>query len=396
MLPAAAAAAPTAPTAHPPSINHNEPGAGLSTASGIPTFRHSPDAVWSGNVWTSATRDAFRKNPLEWWNSFWLESFPLHFEGYSPNDGHEAIADICNMARADVKVITQNVDGLHQRTAVSWNHADKLVEAHGRLGLYKCIPSEKQEEEEDRLDEDYKLKEGVHERRARRAGWCDYSHLNSLTESAIVPEDVRCLMSTGEAKDDCGIGRFGGQKRAEGESGCGDHESNGSCGSGGDDGSGCVDGGDGDDGDGDGEIEAQAGTKEVRLDHFARDDAVVEVQAPELPSEPRCPKCDSPLLPQALMFDESYSSHDFYNFDKFSSWFSKADTFIFVGTSFSVTVTDMAIREARKRKVPVFNFNLESGRLEPTNTLNVENVVGKSEETLAQLSCMLKTWEGGD
>merc|ERR1719420_1243677 len=92
-------------------------GAGLSTASGIPTFRHSPDAVWSGNVWTSATRDAFRKNPLEWWNSFWLESFPLHFEGYSPNDGHEAIADICNMARADVKVITQNVDGLHQRTA---------------------------------------------------------------------------------------------------------------------------------------------------------------------------------------------------------------------------------------------------------------------------------------
>jgi NAD-dependent SIR2 family protein deacetylase len=115
-----------------------------------------------------------------------------------------------------------------------------------------------------------------------------------------------------------------------------------------------------------------------------------EVEAPELPSAPLCPNCSSPLLPQALMFDESYSSHEFYEFDKFASWFSKADVFVFVGTSFAVTVTDMAIKEARKRNIPVFNFNLESGRLEPSNTLNVENVIGKSEETLVELSECLR------
>ena len=37
-------------------------GAGLSAASGIPTFRHSADAVWKGDVWTSATRGAWRKD----------------------------------------------------------------------------------------------------------------------------------------------------------------------------------------------------------------------------------------------------------------------------------------------------------------------------------------------
>ena len=86
------------------------------------------------------------------------------------------------------------------------------------------------------------------------------------------------------------------------------------------------------------------------------------------------------------MFDEAYSSHQFYQFDKFRSWFKSADAFVFVGTSFAVTVTDLAIREAKKRRVPVFNFNLEAGRLEPTATLNVENVIGKAEETLLQLA----------
>lgn len=58
---------------------------------------------------------------------------------------------------------------------------------------------------------------------------------------------------------------------------------------------------------------------------------------------------------------------------------------MFVGTSFAVTVTDMAVKEAKRRRIPVFNFNLESGRLEPSHSLNVENVVGKAEETLVQL-----------
>uniref|UniRef100_A0A7S2QWE1 Deacetylase sirtuin-type domain-containing protein n=1 Tax=Triparma pacifica TaxID=91992 RepID=A0A7S2QWE1_9STRA len=173
-------------------------GAGLSAASGIPTFRHSPDAVWSGDVWTSATREVFRKNPTSWWNNFWLQSFPLAFQGYSSNPGHEAIAEICNNAKGQVKVLTQNVDGLHQSTKCKWNWEENLVEAHGRLGLYKCIPTEAEEEEEDKLGDEEKLKEKSTERKARRACWCKYSHLDSLFESDIEPKEVRDMMTTGE------------------------------------------------------------------------------------------------------------------------------------------------------------------------------------------------------
>ena len=49
--------------------------------------------------------------------------------------------------------MTQNVDGLHQRTRASWDHRSRLVEAHGRLGLYKCVPTVEQEAEEEELQE---------------------------------------------------------------------------------------------------------------------------------------------------------------------------------------------------------------------------------------------------
>ena len=92
-------------------------GAGLSAASGIPTFRGSSSAVWSNNIWTMATREAFRREPSDWWNDFWLTAFPLSYTGYSPNAGHEAIAHIVNNAPGTVKVLTQNVDGLHKKVS---------------------------------------------------------------------------------------------------------------------------------------------------------------------------------------------------------------------------------------------------------------------------------------
>lgn len=46
-------------------------GAGLSAASGIQTFR-GPDGLWSEVIWKNATREEFRKNPLNWYNEFWV------------------------------------------------------------------------------------------------------------------------------------------------------------------------------------------------------------------------------------------------------------------------------------------------------------------------------------
>jgi NAD-dependent SIR2 family protein deacetylase len=63
----------------------------------------------------------------------------------------------------------------------------------------------------------------------------------------------------------------------------------------------------------------------------------------------------------------------------------EATALVFVGTSFAVTITDMILEEAKERQVPVFNFNLEAGRMEPSKRLNVENIIGKAAETLPQL-----------
>ena len=44
-------------------------GAGISVASGVRPFRGS-SGVWTQHIWSTATREAFRKDPLEWYNEF--------------------------------------------------------------------------------------------------------------------------------------------------------------------------------------------------------------------------------------------------------------------------------------------------------------------------------------
>jgi len=119
-------------------------GAGLSCASGIPPFRASRfgaeldgGAVWSQHIETMGTRRAFEKDPLEWYNSFWLPSFAPRLLAKPANEGHHALAALAAVFPG-ISVITQNVDGLHQQARPEWGSADRLIEAHGRVGLYKC------------------------------------------------------------------------------------------------------------------------------------------------------------------------------------------------------------------------------------------------------------------
>lgn len=51
---------------------------------------------------------------------------------------------------------------------------------------------------------------------------------------------------------------------------------------------------------------------------------------------------DSPLtvlVRQALLFDEKYSSHPFFQWERAMRWLERADAIVFVGTSFSVGIT---------------------------------------------------------
>jgi NAD-dependent deacetylase len=59
---------------------------------------------------------------------------------------------------------------------------------------------------------------------------------------------------------------------------------------------------------------------------------------------PMCHKCDVPLRAHALWFDEFYSAHEDYRVDDAIEWIDNADVILFIGTSFSVGFTSMALQ----------------------------------------------------
>jgi NAD-dependent deacetylase len=108
-------------------------GAGVSTESGIPDFR-SPGGLWT------------RYQPIDF--SDFLASKEMRKEAWrrriavdesfvkaEPNRGHRAIAHLVNQGKVG-SVITQNIDGLHQRSGIP---ADKIIELHGNGTYAACL-----------------------------------------------------------------------------------------------------------------------------------------------------------------------------------------------------------------------------------------------------------------
>ena len=112
-------------------------GAGISQESGIPTFR-GKEGLWRNyDAMKLATIDAFYDNPKlvwEWYNERRTNIFQAH-----PNPGHEAIAELEKYA--EVVVLTQNIDGLHQKAGSS-----KVLELHGSIMKIKCSVCDYKEE----------------------------------------------------------------------------------------------------------------------------------------------------------------------------------------------------------------------------------------------------------
>ena len=104
-------------------------GAGVSAESGIPTFRGA------GGLWRTyaaqdlATPSAFRQNPSLVWEFYsYRREVVLSKE---PNKAHVAIGEFQGRMRSEgknVSVVTQNIDGLHQRAG-----AKDVIELHGKL-----------------------------------------------------------------------------------------------------------------------------------------------------------------------------------------------------------------------------------------------------------------------
>ena len=112
-------------------------GAGISQESGIPTFR-GKDGLWRNHdAMKLATIDAFYENPKLVWK--WYNERRMNVFQAQPNPGHRAIAELEKYA--DVVVLTQNIDGLHQKAGSS-----KVLELHGSIVKVKCSVCDYKEE----------------------------------------------------------------------------------------------------------------------------------------------------------------------------------------------------------------------------------------------------------
>ncbi len=105
-------------------------GAGVSAASGVPTFR-GPEGLWkSFRAEDLATADAFARDPRLVWE--WYEWRRSKIAGCRPNRAHEVLASWSR--RFDrFLLVTQNVDGLHEAAGT---HG--LVRLHGSIWHLKC------------------------------------------------------------------------------------------------------------------------------------------------------------------------------------------------------------------------------------------------------------------
>ncbi|MCA8923116.1 MAG: RNA polymerase subunit sigma [Planctomycetes bacterium] len=212
-------------------------GAGISLASGIPTFRGpDPGAVWSESVTRVGTFEFFERDPVASWR-WYLERFD-GLGAKEPNPGHRALAALeafYAARRGEFLLVTQNVDGLHRRAG---SHA--LVEIHGRADRVRCVER-----------------------------WCTFG----------APE--------------------GWLPRAE-----------------------------------------------VDFEPFRAD--------PCRATLPTCPECGSLIRAHVLWFDETYGQHLDYGYLRAREAASSFELALFVGTSFSVGITNLLLQQGLARECPMF------------------------------------------
>ncbi|HYG65046.1 MAG TPA: Sir2 family NAD-dependent protein deacetylase [Thermoanaerobaculia bacterium] len=215
-------------------------GAGVSAASGLPTFRGKDlGAIWSRDVTEVGTFRYFQRDPVAWWQ--W---FADRFAGIAearPNAGHAALVALerwQSARRGDFLLITQNIDSLHEDAG-----SRRLIKVHGSANRVRCSR---------------------------------HGCLNGAPSGSLPVADSG-------------------------------------------------------------------------LDAFLAD--------PRRESLPRCPACGSLLRPHALLFDEYYEEHTDYGYSEVRRSLERMALVLFVGTSFSVGVTELVLREALGWRLPAFSID---------------------------------------
>ena len=107
-------------------------GAGISTPSGIPDFRSPGSGLWERfDPMEVASLSAFRSKPESFYG--WIRPLLKTICEAEPNAAHTALAVLEKAGRL-AGVVTQNIDGLHQRAG-----SQRVIEFHGNLRRATCV-----------------------------------------------------------------------------------------------------------------------------------------------------------------------------------------------------------------------------------------------------------------
>jgi len=116
-------------------------GAGISAESHVPTFRGA-DGLWKNySPEKLATMEAFLSDPGLVWE--WYDWRRQIIHKAQPNPGHQALAEIERRATGRFTLVTQNVDGLHDRAG-----SRNIVKLHGDIWRVRCIGCAAEEQNE--------------------------------------------------------------------------------------------------------------------------------------------------------------------------------------------------------------------------------------------------------
>jgi NAD-dependent deacetylase len=215
-------------------------GAGVSRASGIPTFRGpEPGAVWARDTMELATLRYFVRDPAGSWK-WYLDRFDQVLEK-QPNPAHQGLAALEQWRLAHNRpflLITQNVDPLHERAG-----SRALIKVHGSADRVRCS-----------------------------SYGCEYG----------APEGSL-------SRDSVDLSKFRANPTGE--------------------------------------------------------------------NVPRCPSCGALVRQHVLWFDEYYHGHRDYRWERVQEAAAKSELVLFVGTSFSVGVTEMLLDAALRRGVPAYSVD---------------------------------------
>ena len=105
-------------------------GAGISAESGVPTFRDVGTGLWAKvDPYEISSAQGWHRHPEKVWAWYLWRHYLM--QSVEPNNGHRAVA--AWQDHAEVHVVTQNVDNLHERAG-----SEHVYHLHGSLFEFRC------------------------------------------------------------------------------------------------------------------------------------------------------------------------------------------------------------------------------------------------------------------